>query len=169
MYIFLVSIYTFFLKGIISNNPLINDYVENVSMGKANSMALLGSATGTIISFSGLFELTKNMEPRHGWGLISCLSIIFALISLFVVVEPKEVFNENDDKKEKTGVWKLTKIAFGQILTDRRLAFGYVLAIFWWGPICFSEIYLMSWLEGFVDPINGPLKNEDEKNRLYQI
>ena len=110
MYIFLVSIYTFFISSVITNNPLINDYVENVSMGKANSFGLMGSATGTIISLSGLFELTKQMEPRHAWGLISCLTVIFALISLFVVVEPKEVFNNT---KEKIGVWKLTKIAFG--------------------------------------------------------
>ena len=167
MYIFLVSIYTFFLNGIIGNNPLINDYVENVSMGKANSLSLMGSATGTIISLSGLFNLTKNMEPRHGWGLISCLTVIFALISLFVVVEPKEIFDEN--KKEKTGVWQLTKIAFTQIATNHRLLFGFILLIFWWGPQCIFEIYIMSWLNGFYDEQNGPIRDKDEILNLYQI
>mmetsp|Transcript_11155 Transcript_11155/g.18730 ORF Transcript_11155/g.18730 Transcript_11155/m.18730 type:complete len:141 (-) Transcript_11155:701-1123(-) len=138
-----------------SGLPLINDYVCKSSMGKANSFQGIGLSAGVIISLSVLYEFTKDLDPKYSWGIMSIISVSFAISSLFMVSEPPEGI-----KKENTGpkIKSLT-VQTAQVCYDNpHLPVGIVILGVLTGPMIVFEIYLMSWLFGFYDPENGPIK-----------
>jgi MFS family permease len=76
--------------GPLSTPPIIQDYVEKESYGKAQAFSLMGLSIGVIGSLSVVFEYSKDLDPQYSWGLMSILTIIFAFILLLIIDEPPE-------------------------------------------------------------------------------
>jgi hypothetical protein len=74
----------------LSNTPLIQDYAEKESYGKAQALSMMGLSLGVIFSLSVLFEYTKNLDPQISWGILSMSMVIFGLFMLFMIEEPPE-------------------------------------------------------------------------------
>ena len=48
----------------ILNSPLLQDYVEIESRGKAQGFSVMGLALGIIISLAVMVQFTKNLDPK---------------------------------------------------------------------------------------------------------
>ena len=61
----------------------------------------MGANLGILFSLSILLQFTKEMDPRHSWGMMSTILVIFAMISLAMVSEVMEVPSQNICSKLK--------------------------------------------------------------------
>ena len=55
---------------------------------------MLGNNLGVIISLLILFYFTVNLDPKLSWPIIGSFFIFLSLITLILVVEPKDVNNK---------------------------------------------------------------------------
>ena len=51
----------------------------------------MGGSLGILSSLGILLQYTKEMEPRLSWGMMSTIMVLFALLSLAMVTDVKEV------------------------------------------------------------------------------
>jgi hypothetical protein len=63
----------------------------------------------------------------------------------------------------------LTKKTIKAILSDKNFTVGMLMVPIAYGPICILTVFTMSWLQGFYDKVNGPIKDMDTVVSLYQI
>ena len=75
---------------------LVNDYIEDESMGKANAIKMLAASLGVILNLTILFNFTADIDPVISWGIMSLLLIICALFVLFMIKEPTEVVKKQE-------------------------------------------------------------------------
>lgn len=125
----------------------------------------MGANLGILFSLSILLQFTKEMDPRHSWGMMSTILVIFAMISLAMVSEVMEVPSQNICSKLK----QLSKEAYLECKRNKNLLFGYIICMIVAGPQVVIEIYLYSWLSSFHDGENPKLKSKAEVLDLYQI
>ena len=69
-------------------SPLIADYFQKESIGKASSVIGLGYVIGEVVSMGILFRITANMSPYWGFALVSFIGFGVATVFLFIVKEP---------------------------------------------------------------------------------
>lgn len=126
----------------------------------------MGGVLGIIFSLGILLQFTKEMDPRHCWGMMSTIMVIFAIISLAMVSEVNEVI---PSKNMYSKLKDLSKEAFMECRRNKNLIFGFIICMFCSGPQVVIEIYLFSWLSSFLQGENPPLKSSAEVLDLYQI
>jgi MFS family permease len=72
----------------ILNSPLLQDYVEVESRGKAGGITVMGMAFGIIGSLAIIVQFTKKLDPLISFGVIAGTNLFFAIVSLFIIKEP---------------------------------------------------------------------------------
>jgi MFS family permease len=71
-------------------NTFINDYVVSEDRGKATGIQSAGMTLGNIFAVSILYSITRNFSNMwYSFGLLTLLQVLWALIMLFIVTEPK--------------------------------------------------------------------------------
>ena len=70
------------------NNPLLQDYVEKDSRGKAGGFQFMGVAAGIIFSQAVVIQLTKGVDYMASYSIISGGMILFAIIIFYMISEP---------------------------------------------------------------------------------
>mmetsp|Transcript_6594 Transcript_6594/g.5887 ORF Transcript_6594/g.5887 Transcript_6594/m.5887 type:complete len:82 (+) Transcript_6594:122-367(+) len=68
--------------------PLVTDYVQKSSRGKATAFQTLGYGLGELLTFGVLFTITKNMDPFDSFLTASLTISCFAFSFIFLVKEP---------------------------------------------------------------------------------
>jgi hypothetical protein len=82
------------------SNPMINDYVEKETRGKAFIFNGLGYVLGETFAMAVLFNLTKSLDPFFSFCLVAGVITGFGIIGLFAIVEA-------DSIKKRYKKWKL--------------------------------------------------------------
>lgn len=70
------------------SSPLVPDYVKRSSRGKGTSLQSFGYVIGDLIASLVLFSLTKEMDYKIGFGIVSLVLIGFTLFLIFMIAEP---------------------------------------------------------------------------------
>jgi hypothetical protein len=63
----------------------------------------------------------------------------------------------------------LAKKTIKAILSDKNFTVGMLTVPVSYGPICILNVFIMSWLQGFYDKLNGPIKDMNTVVSLYQV
>lgn len=124
----------------------------------------MGLSFGVITSTAILIHFTIDMDPMISWTIMSLTMGVFAIYDLVCISEPP------DYKKKSGGLGKqvgdLVGAAVKACKFNNNLIFGFFLECFSGGPMVMFQIFIMSWLQRFVDDL--PSFSDDDLNRLYQ-
>lgn len=71
--------------------PLNQDYIEKQSLGKASSLSLVGMNIGSVLGLQGVLNLIKDLDYKMSFGLCGGAIVIWAICTLFLVIEPPDL------------------------------------------------------------------------------
>ena len=69
-------------------SPLIADYFQKDSLGKASAVIGIGYIFGEVLSMGLLFRITEDMSPYTGFALVAIIGFVIASVYLCIVKEP---------------------------------------------------------------------------------
>ncbi|CDW90732.1 major facilitator superfamily mfs_1 [Stylonychia lemnae] len=81
------GIYTSLAIGT-TQNPLVNDYIQNDSRGKASAFQAFGSITGDMLNYFVILPSISGFKIGEQFQFVGILFIIMALIFWFILKEP---------------------------------------------------------------------------------
>lgn len=84
----------------VSCNPLIVDYVDKDSLGKASALSNMGSLIGDCFAMGFLLTITSEMSHTNAFYITAVLIMSLILPLFFIIEEPRLLLidqKKNDD------------------------------------------------------------------------
>lgn len=74
----------------VSCNPLMADYVEKDSLGKASALQNFGTLVGDCFAMGVLMNITAEMSHEYAFFVTAIISAFLVLPMFFLIVEPRK-------------------------------------------------------------------------------
>lgn len=86
------------LLGPIGSSPVLQDYIEKETFGKAVALYVIGINVGMVVSLVGVLEIVKRLDAKIGWAISGGISGVFAVLTAIMVVEPQDVRKDEEEQ-----------------------------------------------------------------------
>lgn len=71
-----------------ASNPLLADYVDKESIGKAATLVSVGYILGEVLCMAVVFPATKNLSRYNAFLTVAIVGVVSSFLFLFIVKEP---------------------------------------------------------------------------------
>ena len=71
-----------------ATSPLVADYIQKDSIGKASALIGVGYVIGEVLSMAVLFRVTSSMSPKNAFMTVAIVGLSASCILLCIIKEP---------------------------------------------------------------------------------
>lgn len=175
----------------VSCNPLLVDYVDKGSLGKAAAMSNMGALVGDCFAMGFLITITSEMSHENAFYITAVLISSLVLPMFFIIDEPRitavdlskkdedhlpeertrasigsEALVEKETVNYLTQIKQLSKTIWNCCTNDVRYIVAFMAVLVSRPVSMLFSVYCLMWIVSFVD--SGEVASDLEAQRIFQ-